>query len=42
MTDYWNDIAEESHYNDEKISEYFNEWVLLKKEIKFDDLFLKY
>ena len=37
MTDYWNDIAEESHYNDEKISEYFNEWVLLKKEIKFDD-----
>ena len=31
------DIAYEAHLEDERISEIYKEWQLLKKEIKFDD-----
>lgn len=37
MTNSFEDIANELHLEDEKISEIYKEWQLLKKEIKFDD-----
>jgi len=37
MTNSWEDIAYELHLEDERISKIYEEWQLLKKEIKFDD-----
>ena len=37
MSNTWEDQSHEQHMEDVKITEIYNEWCLLAKEVKFDD-----